>query len=60
MTVFKDVMPHDEPGDFYLAIALHDIRRGGITYDISVVYVRIHFTLCTNVYNGIFHLAFPL
>ena len=23
----------DEPGDFYLAIALHDIRRGGITYD---------------------------
>ena len=24
---------YDEPGDFYLAIALHDIRRGGITYD---------------------------
>lgn len=23
----------DEPGDFYLAIALHDIRRGGIAYD---------------------------
>lgn len=23
----------DEPGDFYLAIALHDIRRGGITFD---------------------------
>ncbi|RSX53347.1 ABC transporter, ATP-binding protein [Bifidobacterium dolichotidis] len=23
----------DEPGDFYLAIAMHDIRRGGITYD---------------------------
>ncbi|WP_051920789.1 ABC transporter ATP-binding protein [Bifidobacterium cuniculi] len=24
---------YDEPGDFYLAIAMHDIRRGGITYD---------------------------
>lgn len=24
---------YDEPGDFYLAIALHDIRRGGITFD---------------------------
>lgn len=23
----------DEPGDFYLAISLHDTRRGGITYD---------------------------
>ena len=23
----------DEPEDFYLAIAMHDIRRGGITYD---------------------------
>ena len=31
-----------------------------MTPDVSVVYVRIHFTLCTNVYNGIFHLAFPL
>ncbi|BDR53615.1 sugar ABC transporter [Bombiscardovia nodaiensis] len=24
---------YDEPGDFYLAVAVHDIRRGGITYD---------------------------
>ncbi|NEG70484.1 ABC transporter ATP-binding protein [Bifidobacterium choloepi] len=24
---------YDEPGDFYLAIAMHDLRRGGITYD---------------------------
>lgn len=24
---------YNEPGDFYLAIAMHDIRRGGITYD---------------------------
>lgn len=24
---------YDEPGDFYLAIAMHDIRRGGIAYD---------------------------
>ena len=24
---------YDEPGDFYLAIALDDISRGGITYD---------------------------
>ena len=23
----------DEPGDFYIAIALHDMSRGGITYD---------------------------
>jgi ABC-2 type transport system ATP-binding protein len=24
---------YDEPGDFYLAISLNDIRRGGISYD---------------------------
>ena len=24
---------YDEPDDFYIAIALHDIRRGGISYD---------------------------
>lgn len=24
---------YDEPSEFYLAIALHDIRRGGITFD---------------------------
>ena len=24
---------YDEPGDFYLAISMNDIRRGGITYD---------------------------
>lgn len=23
----------DEPGDFYIAVALHDMSRGGITYD---------------------------
>ena len=24
---------YNEPEDFYLAIAVHDIRRGGITFD---------------------------
>ena len=24
---------YDEPGDFYIAIAMNDIRRGGITFD---------------------------
>lgn len=31
----------DEPGDFYLAIALHDIRRGGITYDTGAKTLRM-------------------
>lgn len=31
--IFDVEYQYDEPGDFYLAVALHDIRRGGITYD---------------------------
>ncbi|TCD54031.1 ATP-binding cassette domain-containing protein [Alloscardovia theropitheci] len=30
---FEVEYQYDEPGDFYLAIAVHDLRRGGITYD---------------------------
>ncbi|WP_291531873.1 ABC transporter ATP-binding protein [Bifidobacterium sp. UBA4282] len=32
---------YDEPGDFYLAVALHDIRRGGITYDTGSMVMRM-------------------
>lgn len=31
----------DEPGDFYLAIAMHDIRRGGITYDTGAKKIKM-------------------
>lgn len=31
--VFDVEYQYDDPGDFYLAIALHDVRRGGVTYD---------------------------
>lgn len=31
--VFDVEYQYDDPGDFYLAIAMHDLRRGGITYD---------------------------
>ncbi|MCH3975792.1 MAG: ABC transporter ATP-binding protein [Bifidobacterium tibiigranuli] len=42
--VFDVEYQYDEPGDFYLAIALHDTRRGGITYDTGakVFKVRQH------------------
>lgn len=29
----------DETDDFYLAIALHDVRRGGITFDLSLIHI---------------------
>ncbi|MBT1182279.1 ABC transporter ATP-binding protein [Bifidobacterium sp. CP2] len=32
---------YDEPGDFYLAIAMHDIRRGGITYDTGAKTIKM-------------------
>lgn len=32
---------YDEPGDFYLAIAMHDVRRGGITYDTGAKTIKI-------------------
>ena len=39
--VFEVEYQYDEPGDFYLAIALHDLRRGGITYDSGPKVFRI-------------------
>ncbi|MBT1177876.1 ATP-binding cassette domain-containing protein [Bifidobacterium callimiconis] len=32
---------YDEPGDFYLAISMNDIRRGGITYDTGAKVFRM-------------------
>ena len=51
---------YDEPGDFYLAIALHDIRRGGITYDTGPKVVKmdkhghqiVHFAMPLNLFNN--------
>lgn len=51
---------YDQPGDFYLAVALHDIRRGGITYDTGPKTMRmrrhghqvVHFGLPLNVFNN--------
>lgn len=41
--LFRFYVEYDfnEPGDFYLAIALHDIRRGGITYDTGAKVLRM-------------------
>ena len=51
---------YDEPGDFYLAIALHDIRRGGITYDTGATTIKmskhghqtVHFEMPLNLFNN--------
>jgi ABC-2 type transport system ATP-binding protein len=51
---------YDEPGDFYLAIALHDIRRGGITYDTGPKVLKmdnhghhvVHFSLPLRIFNN--------
>ena len=51
---------YDEPGDFYLAIALHDIRRGGITYDTGSKVLKmekrghqiLHFEMPLNLFNN--------
>ena len=51
---------YDEPGDFYLAIALHDIRRGGITYDTGSKGLKmdkhghqvVHFEMPLNLFNN--------
>ena len=50
---------YDEPGDFYLAIALHDIRRGGITYDTGARVLKmerhghqtVYFEMPLNLFN---------
>ena len=49
----------DEPGDFYLAIAMNDIRRGGITYDTGAKIIKmtkhghqtVHFELPCKLFN---------
>ena len=51
---------YDEPGDFYLAIALHDIRRGGITYDTGSKVLKmqkrghqtVYFEMPLNLFNN--------
>ena len=51
---------YDEPGDFYLGIALHDIRRGGITYDTGSKVLKmdkhghqvVHFEMPLNLFNN--------
>ena len=51
---------YDEPGDFYLAIALHDLRRGGITYDTGAKVLKmkdhghhtVYFELPLNLFNN--------
>lgn len=51
---------YDEPGDFYLAIAMHDIRRGGITYDTGAKVFKmkqhghhtVHFELPLKLFNN--------
>lgn len=50
----------DEPGDFYLAIALHDIRRGGISFDTGNRNMKVlqhgrhtaRFSLPLNIFNN--------
>lgn len=50
---------YDEPGDFYLAISMNDIRRGGITYDTGAKIVKmrkhghqtVHFEVPCNLFN---------
>ena len=39
--IFDVEYQYDEPGDFYLAIALHDVRRGGITYDTGAKVIKV-------------------
>lgn len=50
---------YDEPGDFYLAIAMHDVRRGGITYDTGAKTIKmekhghqtVYFKMPLNLFN---------
>ena len=51
---------YDEPGDFYLAISMNDIRRGGITYDTGAKVFRmkrhghhtVHFQVPLDLFNS--------
>lgn len=51
---------YNEPQDFYLAIALHDIRRGGVAYDTGSKHFkmtqhgrnRVHYELPLTVFNN--------
>ncbi|WP_018142537.1 ABC transporter ATP-binding protein [Alloscardovia criceti] len=57
---FQVEYQYDEPGDFYLAIALHDLRRGGITYDTGAKVFKmtqhghhtVEFELPLNLFNN--------
>lgn len=40
--IFDVEYQYDDPGDFYLAIALHDVRRGGITYDTGAKVIKVN------------------
>ena len=50
---------YDEPGDFYLAMAMHDVRRGGITYDTGAKTIKmgkhghqtVYFEMPLNLFN---------
>ena len=50
---------YDEPGDFYLAIAMHDVRRGGFTYDTGAKTIKmgkhghqtVYFEMPLNLFN---------
>lgn len=33
---------YDEPNDYYLAVAMHDIKRGGITYDTGADKIKLN------------------
>lgn len=38
---FEVEYQYDEPGSYYLAIAMHDIKRGGITYDTGANIIKL-------------------
>lgn len=38
---FEVEYQYDEPGSYYLAIAMHDIKRGGITYDTGANTIKL-------------------
>ena len=39
---FEVEYQYDEPGSYYLAIAMHDIKRGGITYDTGASTIKLN------------------
>lgn len=39
---FEVEYQYDEPNSYYLAIAMHDIRRGGVTYDTGANVIKLN------------------